>query len=73
MNRHALAVLEFHRLLDDVAVRASSELGAARIRSLEPSTDRAWIEREHARVAAVRTLRAEDPPVAPESAPAKEV
>ena len=69
MNRHALAVLEFHRLLDDVAGRATSELGAARVRALEPSTDRAWIEREHARVAAVRALRAEDPPVAPEPAP----
>jgi DNA mismatch repair protein MutS2 len=69
VNRHALAVLEFHRLLDDVAARAASDLGAARIRALEPSTDRAWIEREHARVAAVRALRAEDPPVSPEPAP----
>ena len=69
MNRHALAVLEFHRLLDDVAARASSELGGARVRALEPSTDRAWIEREHARVAAVRALRAEDPPVSPEPVP----
>ncbi len=39
-----------------VAGRASSELGAERVRSLRPTSDRAWIEREHSRVAAVRSI-----------------
>jgi DNA mismatch repair protein MutS2 len=69
VNRHALAVLEFPRVLDEVAARAASELGAARVRSLEPVTDRSWIEREHARIAAVRSLRAGEPPVYPEPVP----
>lgn len=69
MNRHALAVLEFQRLLEEVAACASSELGAARVRALAPSTEREWIEREHARVAAVVSLRSEDPPWHPEPVP----
>ena len=69
MNRHALAVLEFPRLLDEVAARASSDLGAERVRMLAPSTDREWIEREHARVAAVRGMRASDTPLYPEPVP----
>ena len=62
MNRHALAVLEFPRVLDEVAGRATSELGAEHVRSLAPQTDRQWIEREHARSAAVRSLRASETP-----------
>lgn len=69
MNRHALVVLEFPRLLDEVAARASSDLGAERVRLLAPSTDREWIEREHARVAAVRTMRSGDTPLYPEPVP----
>jgi len=69
VNRHALSVLELHRVLDVVASGATSELGAQRVRDLVPSTDRAWIEREHARVAAVRALRAGEPPWYPEPAP----
>jgi len=69
VNRHALSVLEFPRVLEEVAGRARSELGAARVRELLPSTDRAWIEREHARVAAVRALRASEPRWAPEAVP----
>jgi DNA mismatch repair protein MutS2 len=69
VNRHALAVLEFPRLLDEVAGRASSELGAERVRTLQPSIDREWIEREHARVAAVRSLRTGDAPLFPEPVP----
>jgi DNA mismatch repair protein MutS2 len=69
VNRHALAVLEFPRVLDEVAGRASSELGAAHVRALAPTADRAWIEREHARIAAVRALRAGDPPWYPEPVP----
>ena len=62
MNPHALSVLEYPRVLDIVAGHASSVLGAARVRSLSPTTDRGWLESEHARVAAVRSLlSAEDP------------
>ncbi|HJQ20976.1 MAG TPA: endonuclease MutS2 [Gemmatimonadaceae bacterium] len=62
-------MLEFPRVLDDVAGRTRSELGAQRVRRLEPSSDQTWIEREHARVAAVRALRASDPPLGAEAAP----
>ena len=62
MNAHALSVLEFPRVLDVVAGFASSDLGAARVRALTPTTDSAVLEREHARVAATReTLRGDDP------------
>src|SRR5512141_2730788 len=56
MNSHALGVLEFSAALDLVAGFASSPLGAERVRSFTPRSDRAWIEREHARVAAMRSL-----------------
>src|SRR5688572_5696159 len=56
MNEHALTVLEFPRVLSLVAERASSALGAERVRALAPSADREWLEREHARVAAMRAL-----------------
>jgi DNA mismatch repair protein MutS2 len=69
VNQHALTVLEFPRVLDDVAGRAVSEPGAARVRALHPSTDRAWIDREHARVAAVRSLRSGEPPLDAERVP----
>jgi DNA mismatch repair protein MutS2 len=69
VNRHALAVLEFPRVLDEVAGRARSDLAAERIRSFAPSTDRPWIEREHARVVAARALRAGEPPWYPEAVP----
>jgi DNA mismatch repair protein MutS2 len=59
-------VLEFPRVLEEVAARAMSELGAVRVRMLAPTTDRAWIEREHSRVAAVRALKAGEPPWHPE-------
>jgi DNA mismatch repair protein MutS2 len=62
MNTHALNVIEFPRTLALIAERATSPLGAERVRELRPVTDRDAIEREHARVAAVRSLlSAEDP------------
>src|SRR6202171_3467129 len=62
MNTHALNVIEFPRTLALIAERAISPLGAERVRELRPVTDRDAIEREHARVAAVRALMsAEDP------------
>ena len=54
MNSHALSVLELPRVLDVVAGFASSNLGAARVRRLSPSTDIVQLEREHARVSAMR-------------------
>ncbi|HEX6626343.1 MAG TPA: hypothetical protein VF105_00175, partial [Gemmatimonadaceae bacterium] len=56
MNSHALTVIEFPRTLALIAERAVSPLGAERVRELAPMTDREAIEREHARVAAVRSL-----------------
>ncbi len=69
MNAHALAVLEFQRTLDVVAGHASSAAGAAHIRELRPSDDVAEIEREHARVTAMRALVAADSPWSPETVP----
>jgi DNA mismatch repair protein MutS2 len=69
MNPHALSVLEYARAVDVVASRATSEPGAAFIRALHPHTDRATLEREHARVAAVRALRGSDGGWGPEPVP----
>ena len=56
MNAHALSVIELPRVLSLVADRASSALGAQRVRGLEPRRDRQWIEREASRVWAMRSL-----------------
>jgi DNA mismatch repair protein MutS2 len=56
MNTHALGILEFPRLMAHVAGRANSAPGAAAVRALAPRTDRLWIEAEHARVGAMRSL-----------------
>src|SRR5919204_1800790 len=69
MNAHALAVLEFPRVLALVAERATSALGADRVRGLAPRSDRDWLELEHARVTAVRALAGGDDPWSPEPAP----
>ena len=69
MNRHALTVLEFPRVLEAVAGHAASELGAARVRDLQPRADREWLDREHARIAAVRALRDGDSPWHAEAVP----
>ncbi|MFW5947734.1 MAG: endonuclease MutS2, partial [Gemmatimonadota bacterium] len=50
MNRHALRVLELPAVLDVVAGRATSELGAAAVRGLEPMTDRNRVSAELDRV-----------------------
>ncbi|HET9683242.1 MAG TPA: hypothetical protein VFP15_04015, partial [Gemmatimonadaceae bacterium] len=56
MNTHALGILELPRLLDLVAERAASAPGAVRVRALQPGNDLAWLEAEHRRVGAVRSL-----------------
>ena len=66
MNAHALGVLEFSAALDLVAGYASSPLGAERVRESQPRSDREWIEREHARVAAMRALTESDSPWHPQ-------
>ncbi len=62
MNSHALNVIEFPRTLALISERAGSPLGAERVRELRPSTDRESIEREHARVAAVKSLLSAEEP-----------
>ena len=69
MNTHALGVLEFGRVLELVAGRAASTLGAARVRELHPSTDRVWLDAEHRRVGAMRSLAMGEPGWAPEPIP----
>jgi DNA mismatch repair protein MutS2 len=69
VNAHALSVLEFQRTLDVVAGHASSAAGAAHVRELTPSDDVAMIEREHARVTAMRALVAAETPWSPEAVP----
>lgn len=69
VNAHALSVLELPRALDVVAGHATSNLGAARVRTLAPSTDRAWLDREHARVAAMRAAIQGDEPWRPDPIP----
>jgi DNA mismatch repair protein MutS2 len=69
VNAHALAVLEFQRTLDVVAGHATSAAGAAHVRELRPVDDVAEIEREHARVTAMRALVAADAPWSPEPVP----
>ena len=50
MSEHALTVLDFHRALELVAGRATSEAGREAVLSMRPRTDRAWVERELTRV-----------------------
>jgi DNA mismatch repair protein MutS2 len=69
VNHHALAILELPRVLDVVAGHATSDLGAARIRALSPSTDVDALEREHARVAAMRSAILGDEPWHPKPTP----
>jgi DNA mismatch repair protein MutS2 len=69
MNSHALAVLEFPRVLGVVAERASSSLGARRLRSAQPTTDLDWLASEHRRVAAMRALVGSEGGWSPEPLP----
>ncbi len=69
VNPHALAVLEFPRVLDVVADRASSVLGAVAVRQLRPRTDREWLALELARVQAMRAVLSAEGGWSPEPIP----
>jgi DNA mismatch repair protein MutS2 len=69
MNRHALGVLEYSRVLDVLAERATSTLGAARIRTLEPRRDIEWMDIEQRRVVATRAIVTSDEGWHPEAIP----
>jgi DNA mismatch repair protein MutS2 len=69
VNTHALSVLGFPAVLDLVAERASSNLGAATVRVLTPRADRTWIGDELARVATMRALIASEEGWHPEPIP----
>src|SRR5438132_13212846 len=69
MNAHALSVLELPRVLEVVAGFATSGLGASRIRNLLPQDDVPTVEREHARVAAMRAAAGGDDPWRPDPIP----
>ncbi len=56
MNSHALGILELQRLLAHVASRAASIPGANAVNALHPITDKQIVEREHARVHAMRAI-----------------
>lgn len=56
MNAHALSVLQVTAVLEVVAGFASSSLGADAVRALVPLAGRADVERELARVTAMRAL-----------------
>jgi DNA mismatch repair protein MutS2 len=56
MNKHALGVLEYSRVLDVLADHATSALGAARIRAMQPHRDIEWMETEQRRVVATRAV-----------------
>ena len=69
MNTHALAVLEFPRVLDVVADRASSSLGAVAVRALRPRVDREWLAAELGRVQAMRAVLSAEGGWSPEPIP----
>jgi DNA mismatch repair protein MutS2 len=69
VNTHALRVLEFPEVLSLVAGRAATAAGAERVRSLAPTTDRAWIERELVRISAMRAVSAGKDGFRPEPIP----
>jgi DNA mismatch repair protein MutS2 len=66
---HAIAVLEFARVLEVVAGYSASTAGAARVRELAPSTDRPAIVGEHRRVEAMRALVTSEGGWTPEAIP----
>ena len=57
---HALRILELDAALAVVGGRAATELGAERVRASRPRFDRSELEREHARIAAMRAMLGEE-------------
>ena len=60
MSEHALEVLEFGRVLERVAARASSDLGRQRVLECRPTADAVGVNRELARVGAMMRFVEED-------------
>lgn len=58
MNTLALRVLELPEVLSLLAGRAATAPGAERVRTLAPTTDGEWIDRELVRVSAMRAVSA---------------
>ena len=69
MNSHALRVIEYPAALDLLAGRASSALGAERLRGYAPRTETDWIDREHSRVGVARTLLEDEGGWSPQPVP----
>ncbi len=64
MDARTLRALEFDKIIDMLAERASTSMGAARCRALRPRTQPAWIERRLAETEEARRLTGEqgEPP-----------
>ncbi|MBI2682560.1 MAG: endonuclease MutS2 [Acidobacteriales bacterium] len=56
MRHSSVRVLEFDAVLEMLDACAGSPLGKGLVRALQPSTDRAWIERQHRLTAEVRAF-----------------
>ena len=69
MSEHALKVLDFHRALERVARRATSEAGRAAVLSMRPHTDRSWVEEELTRVSETRAFLGARPRWSPPEIP----
>ena len=69
MNPHALKVIEYPAAVELLADRASSALGAERLRSFTPRSDADWLDREHSRVAVARALLDDEAGWSPQPVP----
>lgn len=56
LRETSAAALEWPRLRDHIAARTASPLGRAWVLALEPSADRAWIDRQQQRTAELRSF-----------------
>ncbi|HEU5399987.1 MAG TPA: endonuclease MutS2 [Terriglobales bacterium] len=53
---HSARILEYDQFRDWLSTFAQSELGRSRISALEPTTERAWIARQHQLTAEIRSF-----------------
>jgi len=58
LSESSAMALEWPRLREHIATRTTSPLGRAWVNGLEPSSDLAWIEQQHARTAELRAMLA---------------